>query len=144
MHAAVLETDPSGTFVGSSYGFLTARDWARLGLLYAEDGTFAGRRLLPVGWVAAASRGSAASRGRFGQHLWCNTDPDGQGPAARPWPDLPADTVHMDGHEGQYVVVVPSAALVVVRLGCTKRGSFDIRGLVRRALAACTPPDAAK
>lgn len=137
MRSAVLETDPSGTFVGSSYGFATARDWARFGMLYAQDGEFGGRRLLPAGWVERSARPTAASRGRFGCHIWCNGDPDGDGPATRQWPDLPANLLHLDGHEGQYCAVFPTEQIVVVRLGCTKAGGFDLHGLLRSVLAAC-------
>ena len=139
MHSAVLETDPAGTFVGSSYGFASARDWARLGLLYANDGVVGDRRLLPPGWVAAATTPHAASGGRYGHHLWLDQDPDGDGPKAREWPDLPADLFSMSGHEGQYCVVMPRAQLVVVRLGCTKNGGFDLHGLLRGVLAAVRP-----
>lgn len=136
MRTAVLEADASGTFVGSSFGFASARDWARLGLLYADDGKVGDLSILPPGWVAAARRCAAGGDGRFGLHLWLDADPDGDGPARREWPDLPADLFHMDGHEGQYVVVIPSRQLVVVRLGCTKNGGFDLRGLVRSVLEA--------
>lgn len=136
MRTAVLEADASGTFVGSSYGFASARDWARLGLLYLEDGQKGGVSILPRGWVAEARRAAAGGDGRFGLHLWLDLDPDGDGPAQREWPDLPADVFHMDGHEGQFVVVIPSRQLVVVRLGCTKNGGFDLRGLLRNVLGA--------
>jgi CubicO group peptidase (beta-lactamase class C family) len=139
MHTAVLETDPSGTFVGSSYGFASARDWARFGMLYADDGRFAGEQVLPPGWVATARVASAASLGRYGHHVWLDADPDGDGPRQREWPELPDDLLRMDGHEGQAVVVSPQHQLVVVRLGCTKNGGFDLRGLVRGALAAVQP-----
>ncbi|MEO6595209.1 MAG: serine hydrolase [Planctomycetota bacterium] len=138
MRSALIETDPSGTFVGSSYGFATARDWARFGMLYAHDGQFDGRRILPAGWVARSARPAPASSGRFGSHIWLNADPDGDGPRERAWTDLPADLLHMDGHEGQYCVVFPSQDLVVVRLGCTKNSGFDLHGLLRDALRACS------
>ena len=131
MRTAVLETDPSGTFVGSSYGFACARDWARLGLLYANDGRFGDRQILPPGWVAAARQPHAASSGRYGRHVWLHGDPDGDGPRQREWPDLPADVFSMDGHEGQSCVVFPRERLVVVRLGCTKGGGFDLHTLLR-------------
>lgn len=137
MHSALVETDPSGTFVGSSYGFATARDWARFGLLYMNDGMVGDKRVLPEGWVARSAVPHADSRGRCGMHLWLNADPDGEGPAPQPWPELPADLLRMDGHEGQYVIVFPKAQLVVVRLGCTKNGGFDLRGFLRSVLAAC-------
>ncbi len=136
MRTAVLEADPSGTFVGSSYGFASARDWARLGLLFLQDGVWRGQRLLPEGWVENSRRPVPTSNGRFGWHLWLNADPDGDGPRERRWPDLPADLLHMDGHEGQCCVMSPTTELVVVRLGCTKSGGFDLRGLLRDLHAA--------
>ena len=140
MRTAVLETDPNGTFVGSSYGFASARDWARLGMLYAQDGMFAGQRILPAGWVAAAGRPHPRGDGNYGAHVWLNADPDQDGPRQRAFPELPADLLRMDGHEGQYCAVFPSEQLVVVRLGCTKNGGFDLRGLMRGALAAVAKP----
>lgn len=139
MHTAVLETDPGGTFVGSSYCYASARDWARLGLLYLQDGVIYGERVLPEGWIEAstAAAASPASSGRFGWHIWLNRDPDGDGPAERTWPELPEDLVHMDGHEGQYVVVSPAAKLVVVRLGCTKAGGFPLTAFLRAVHGAC-------
>ncbi len=139
MQSALVETDPSGTFVGSSYGFATARDWARFGLLYTGDGNVGGRRVLPAGWTARSSSRTAASRGRYGSHVGCNVDPDGTGPAERTWPDLPADLLLMSGHEGQYVAVFPTEQIVIVRLGCTKSGGFDLHGLLRRVVTACAP-----
>ena len=136
MRTAVLETDPSGTFVGSSYGFASARDWARLGQLYLQDGVYGGKRILPEGWVAAAREPVPSSNGRYGHHVWLNRDPDGDGPKQRRWPELPEDLFHMDGHEGQYVVIAPSAELVIVRLGCTKNGGFRIQSLVQDLLDA--------
>lgn len=131
----VLETDPSGTFVGSSYGFLTARDWARIGMLLCQDGQWNGQRLLPEAWVRESGRPTVPSHGRYGRHVWLNAVRQDGG---RTWPELPADLLHLDGHEGQYVVVFPTEQIVVVRLGCTKRGGFDLRGLLTGVLAACT------
>jgi CubicO group peptidase (beta-lactamase class C family) len=137
MRSAVLEADASGTFVGSSYGFATARDWVRFGLFLARGGTVGERRLLPDDWLARAGVPAPGSNGRFGWHIWLNADPDADGPGERQWPELPADLLHLDGHEGQYCIVVPSCRFVLVRLGCTKQGGFDLRGLVGAALAAC-------
>lgn len=136
MRTAVLETDPSGTFVGSSYGFASARDWARLGLLYCNGGEVAGKRVVGKEWIDDAFVPTPASDGRFGKHLWLDADPDGEGPLTRRWPELPADLGYMSGHEGQYCVVIPSAQLVVVRLGCTKNGGFDLRALLGGVLAS--------
>lgn len=139
MRTAVLETDPSGTFVGSSYGYASARDWARLGLLYLRDGVVGSRRLLPEGWVDASTEAAKASDGKYGYQVWLNRDPSSG--KQRTWPELPEDLFHMDGHEGQYVVMSPSAQLVIVRLGCTKNGGFDLRGLLRDVHACVKKTD---
>jgi len=136
MRHAVLETDASGTFVGSSFGYASARDWAQLGLLYLDDGVHGGERVLPEGWVAKSTTPHPASNGRYGWQIWLNADPDGDGPKQRLWPDLPADLFHFDGHEGQYVAVSPSKRLVIVRLGCTKAGGFRLTKLLRDVHAA--------
>lgn len=130
MRTAVLELDPSGTFVGSSYGFASARDWARLGMLYAGRGEFAGQRILPAAWVEAALQPSQASDGRHGRHVWTN---HGSPPA---WPQLPPDAFRFAGYEGQYCFVLPGQQLVVVRLGCTKGATFPMADLVAAVLRA--------
>lgn len=136
MRTAVLEADASGTFVASSFGFASARDWARLGQLYCDDGMVDGERVWPQDWLTAARTPHPRGDGRFGLHLWLDRDPDGAGPQSREWPDLPDDVMHMDGHEGQFVVVFPTQQLVVVRLGCTKNGGAGLHALLRSVLAA--------
>jgi CubicO group peptidase (beta-lactamase class C family) len=79
---------------------------------------------------------SQASAGRYGLQLWTNRDPDGDGPAAAAWPELPPTLLRLDGFEGQFVVVVPEERLVVVRLGCTKQGDPGVRALVAAVRAA--------
>jgi CubicO group peptidase (beta-lactamase class C family) len=71
MTSAVIEPDAAGTFVGSSLMFATARDWARFGLLFLQDGTWEGRRLLPEGWVTfSVTPAPAAPDGVYGAHFW--------------------------------------------------------------------------
>ncbi|MSR39172.1 MAG: class C beta-lactamase-related serine hydrolase [Planctomycetes bacterium] len=138
MDSAYLELDPSGTFVGSSFGYATARDWAKIGQFYLQDGVWNGERLLPEGWVAEARTPTASDeRGGFGRHLWLNAGRTGQ-QAQRPFEKLPTDLFYLSGHEGQYVVCFPSQSLVVVRLGCTKRGGFDLHGFLQKVLRACS------
>ena len=113
MTSAVFEPDAAGTFVGSSFLFATARDWARFGLLYAEDG----RRLLPDGWVRfATTPAPLAPNGKYGAHWWLKLSKElgGETPAAA---KIPGDAFHALGHEGQCLTVIPSRRLVVVRLG---------------------------
>jgi hypothetical protein len=107
MYSAVLEPDASGTFVGSSYCYATARDWARFGLLYLHDGIWNGQRILPEGWVKWTTTGSS-----YGALWWLNKDEGG----VRRHPRLPGDCYACEGYEGQYVWVVPGMDLVVVRL----------------------------
>jgi CubicO group peptidase (beta-lactamase class C family) len=119
MTSAFFEPDASGSFVGSSYAHMTARDWARFGELFRRDGVWDGHRILPEGWVRYATTPTpAAPRGDYGAHWWLNAGAPGA-PRDRPWPRIPAEVYAARGHSGQWVAVVPSARLVVVRLGLT-------------------------
>lgn len=137
MRHAVIEPDASGTFVGSSFSYATARGWARLGQLYLQDGVWNGQRLLPEGWVAYSTTTTPqAPRGRYGAHFWLNAGDDENG-SNRPSPELPPDAYFMSGFEGQSVTVVPSRRAVVVRLGMSKSPtSWDRGAFVADVLAA--------
>jgi len=106
MFHTVMEPDAGGTFVGSSYCYATARDWARLGLLYLHDGVWMGQRILPEGWVRFTREGD-----RYGALWWLN---NGR------WPHVSADAFSCEGYEGQYLWVIPSRKLVIVRLALEK------------------------
>ena len=123
MRSAVLEPDEAGTFVGSTFMYASARDWARLGLLYLRDGVWQGKRLLPEGWVAySLTPTKDASDARYGAHVWLEL-PKSPGLGE---PRMPADTYYMLGHDEQVVAVVPSRDLVIVRLGITREeGAWD-------------------
>lgn len=115
--SAVMERDSSGHYIGSSYMYATARDWARLGQLYLDDGVWNGARLLPEGWAAYAASPTPASDGAYGAHFWLNRD----GAARRRYmPNAPEDIYYFAGHEGQYVFIAPSANAVIVRTGITR------------------------
>jgi len=119
MTSAVLEPDPSGTFVGSSYAFATPRDWARFGLLYLRDGVWDGQRILPEGWVAyTATPTPPAPQGQYGALFWLNAGSTGD-PSDRMWPQVPNDAFYASGHHSQFVIVIPSRKLVLVRFGFT-------------------------
>lgn len=116
--SARLELDASGTFVGSSYAFMTARDWARLGQLYLQDGVWAGERVLPEGFVTFVRTSAPDAKGNYGGHFWLN-----QGSEEERWlPRVPEDAFVMRGYEGQFVVIIPSREAVIVRLGQTPPG----------------------
>jgi CubicO group peptidase (beta-lactamase class C family) len=117
MHSAVIETDSSGTFVGSSFMYATARDWARFGMLYLQDGVWADRRVLPEGWVRyTTTPAPASSSGEYGAHFWLDVPAEYR----RTADDLPLDAFHAVGHEAQFITVIPSRELVIVRLGRTR------------------------
>lgn len=117
MTSAVMEPDASGTFIGSSFSYATARDWARFGLLFLQDGVWNGERILPRGWVAYSTTPTkAAPRGEYGAYWWLNAGRDGA-PEDRMFPSLPRDLYMALGFEGQNVIVIPSRELVIVRLG---------------------------
>jgi CubicO group peptidase (beta-lactamase class C family) len=114
----VLEPDASGTFVGSSFDYATARDWARLGLLFLTDGVWDGRRILPEGWVRFLTTEEPLSDGRFGAHVWL-------GPGG----------YSFEGYEGQSVTMIPSLRAVVVRLGVNEADDphpWDQHAFLRR------------
>ena len=118
--SAVIEPDSSGHFVGSSFMYATARDWARFGLLYLQDGVWEGERILPEGWVAYSTQPTPkAPQGMYGAHFWLNAGAPSD-PEDRHWPKVPADSFFAWGFEGQWVVIVPSRKVVIVRLGQTE------------------------
>ncbi len=136
MHSAVLETDARGNFIGSSFMWATARDWARFGQLYVDDGVWEGERILPQGWVAYSRRSApVAPDRRYGAHFWLTiADAYRRG---SPTFELPADAFHAVGHEGQFVTIIPSRRFVVVRLGLTRSaGAWAHDEFVSRVLHA--------
>jgi CubicO group peptidase (beta-lactamase class C family) len=136
MRSAVMETDAHGNFIGSSFVYATARDWARFGLLYLDDGVWNGERILPAGWVAYSRTPAPAAPDRqYGAHFWLKVAPNYEQPSAHF--EFPGDTFHAIGHEGQFVTIIPSRQVVIVRLGLTRRaGAWDHREFVRRVLDA--------
>ena len=114
-----MEPDASGTFVGSSYMLATARDWARFGQLWLDNGRIDGRIVVPEEWVRFSTTPTAESPdGRYGAHWWLKLNPEigGDEPVAR---TIAADAFFAIGHEGQTLSVIPSRRLVVVRLGAS-------------------------
>jgi CubicO group peptidase (beta-lactamase class C family) len=125
----ILETDPYGNFLLQGYEFGTARDWARLGNLYLQDGVWNGERILPEGFVAfvssAAPAWEADGRPIYGGFFWIN--------GMERYP-IPRSSYYMAGAGNQKTFVIPSHDLVVVRLGHYKGAVPGDAGL-ERALA---------
>ena len=123
MKSAILEADASGTFAASSFLYATARDFARLGLLFLQDGMWEGNALLPDNWVVY-SRGPARTSpdGSYGAHIWLRL-PESEGLGV---PPMPEDAYYFLGYDEQIVAIVPSRDLVIVRLGLTQdQGAWD-------------------
>ena len=136
MASAVLEPDAAGDFVGSSFMFATARDWARLGALYLQDGVWGDKRVLPEGWVAfSVTPAPAAPDGVYAAHFWRRLGRDAYAPSGED--GIPGDAYHAIGHEGQIITIIPSRRLVVVRLGlAVGRGAWDHAAFLRRLLGS--------
>lgn len=116
--SAVLEPDAKGNPVCSSYLWATPRDWAAIGQFALADGVWNGTRLLPAGWMAQSSKAVVAEKNEdpgYATGWWANQRADGTLFA----PELPDDAYFGQGHDGQWLLVVPSEKLVIVRLGFT-------------------------
>lgn len=145
MSSAVLEVDAKGLFVGSSFMHLTARDLAKLGLLYLNDGRWQSREILPRGWVfdslkiAPAYVQTRKNRNQMspGKHLWVNSEDPARN-IKRPLSGVGPDLYGAYGHWGQALWILPSARMVVVRFADDRDGSFDENtfwGLLMNALS---------
>lgn len=119
MRSAVFEVDASGTFAGSSYIYASMRDYVRFGLLYLNKGKWLGNQLLPEGWTDYAAKPANGSGGKYGAFFWLNKSGEFAG--------VPKDLYMCKGHDGQFIFIVPSLQLVVVRTGFSKKGDFDDR-----------------
>lgn len=144
----VVEQDQSGTFVGSSYVYMTPRDMARFGQLYLDGGIADGRRLLPAGWVEAArALVPAQTRLELGadyvdyinreglysrRGFWLNLDVTG---LAKQFPTAPDDMFFAAGHYGQLIIMLPSHRLVIARTGHDAEYWSRIDTFVSRAVA---------
>ncbi|NHA69142.1 serine hydrolase domain-containing protein [Phycicoccus flavus] len=142
LSSAVWEPDATGIPVCSSYLWATPRDWAAIGQFALQDGVWNKKRLLPKGWMKTSTTATKVARSEedgYAAGWWVNTRADGSLVS----PDLPADTYWASGHDGQRLYVVPSADLVVVRLGFSPEvGGRDLRtDTLVRDLVGLTAPE---
>lgn len=130
MPDAVFETDASGTLVGSSYIYATARDYARFALLFLQDGVFNGEQILPEGWVKYISTPVNGSDGAYGSSFWLNGNNE--------FPDAPATMFYCKGHDGQRIFIMPDQQLAVVILGYSPKPDhvIDFNTLLHDILSA--------
>lgn len=135
MYSAIIEADASGSFVGSSYMFATARDWARFGVFIKNDGVWKGVRILPEGWVRYSLTPTPhAPKGQYGAQFWLNAGrKDGLEDAL--FPSLPKDMAYLGGFNFQIVAIIPSRDIVIVRLGVTHDDSWSHEAFIGNVLA---------
>jgi len=130
MSHATLEFDAVGTPLCATHMWAPARDWARFGMLYLNDGAIAGVRILPTGWVDYSARLTAGSEAiDYGAGFWTNRGKPTAALLHRP--HMPSDAFFACGSLGQYVVVIPSARLVIVRMGISRTPGEDMGGIDR-------------
>lgn len=130
MQHSTLETDASGTFVGSSYFYASARDWARMGQLMLNGGELNGKRVVTPQWVADATSPNVSNNyPAYGYQWWLNRGND-----TLRFPDLPANAFFANGNRQQTVMVFPSLNTVIVRLGWTAT-SYPVNDRFKEILA---------
>jgi CubicO group peptidase (beta-lactamase class C family) len=128
MRNVTLEFDGAGTLQGSTYMLASARDWARFGLLYLNDGVIGGRRILHEDWVDFSA--AATLDTDYGAGFWTNRS-EHEHAKGRVRLGIPRDAFFASGDLGQRIVILPSQHLVIVRLGDSVDPTGDIRGLGR-------------
>jgi CubicO group peptidase (beta-lactamase class C family) len=128
MRHVVMQFDGAGTPEGSSQMLASARDWARFGLLYLNDGVVGGKRILPEGWVDASAQPTANAFVGYGAGFWTNRG-DSNGASYRVAHGWPRDAFFAKGTIGQYVIVIPSERLVIARFGTTVNWPLDADGV---------------
>ncbi|TVZ56417.1 CubicO group peptidase (beta-lactamase class C family) [Lutibacter sp. Hel_I_33_5] len=126
MNSMLIETDLAGNYVGSSYGWATPRDWAKLGLLYLKNGTWKGEQLFTKEWVDYATTPTPNSDGWYGAQIWLN--------AGNRYPDVPKNMYFFSGYQGQNVYILPDEELVIVRMGLTKNA--DVNEFIKGVLSS--------
>jgi len=123
MHSMLIEADMSGNYVGSSYGWATTRDWAKFGLLYLHRGDWNGNRIFAPQWTDYVSSPTVLSDGTYGAHFWLNS--------AGKYPGVPRDLFSANGYQGQYVFIIPSKELVIVRTGLAETPDFNLNAFLK-------------
>ncbi len=131
LHTKV-ETDASGLFVASSYSYGSTRDWARFGMLFLNEGVFAGDTILSKEWVDFMKTQAEASNGSYAGTFWLKESSDNA------LVDVPDDVFFADGFLGQRVYIIPSEKLVVVRMGYGY-SNFNLNNFLREIIK--TLPD---
>jgi CubicO group peptidase (beta-lactamase class C family) len=124
MDHVTLEFDGAGTFVGSAHVYASARDYARLGELFIDDGVGPdGQRILPEHWVEYSRLSTLGSP--YAAGFWTNDGPS-ESAAARVSRGFPKDGFFASGNRGQRIFIIPSERLIVARFGYSPEPTFGI------------------
>lgn len=118
MNSMVLEADLAGNYVASSYAWANTRDWAKFGLLYLNKGNWNGKQILSEDWVKYTATPTNGSKGIYGAQFWLN--------AGGHLIDVPKDMYMASGYQGQYVFIIPSKELVIVRMGVNYNNTKEL------------------
>ena len=124
----VLESDPAGTIVGSSYAWGTPRDWAKYGLLYLQNGKVADQQIFPDWWAEYTASPAEGSENKYGAQFWKQNDEE--------FPNVPKDMYFADGFQGQRIFIIPSKNIVVVRFGLSNKGDISYDKLLKEIIEA--------
>jgi len=122
MHSMLIEADMTGNYVGSSYAWATARDWAKFGLLYLHRGNWNGTSIFNPEWVDYVTTPTPTSEGDYGGHFWLN--------AGGFYEDAPRDMYSANGFQGQRIFIIPSKDLVIVRFGLAGDEGVDFNRFI--------------
>ncbi len=128
MHSMLIETDMTGNFVGSSYGWASTRDWAKFGILHLNKGNWNGEQLFNPAWIDYITEPTDGSNGVYGAHWWLNSEGK--------YANVPRDLYSANGFQGQFVFVIPSKDLVIVRTGLAEAPDFDVNSFLSGVVAA--------
>lgn len=135
LRTALFEQDAAGDFIGSTFLFMGALDWARFGLMLADGGRYGGQQILPADWVTRMQTPTPLSAGRYSTQTWFRGGEPGH----------KARTLELAGFGGQYVTIVPETRTVIVRLGFQpNRSAWDQQRFLTRvfkALGVTAPAD---
>ena len=128
MYSMIIEADLAGNYVGSSYAWANARDWAKFGLLYLHKGDWNGTQIFNASWVEYVTTPTNTSNGQYGAHFWLN--------AGGVYPDAPRDLFSCNGYQGQRVYIIPSKDMVIVRMGLAEGPDFDFNAFLKGILSS--------
>ncbi len=111
MESAFIETDENGNFIGSSYGYASAHDWAKFGRLFLNKGKNPdGIQIVSEEWIKFSTTPANKNTLNHGAHWWLNVE-------NKTFPDAPEDLFYASGFDGQFIYIIPSEELIIVRTG---------------------------